>query len=118
MAERDAAAVDVERFVRDFAERAGAAKMLAAKLRGARGGLAGEHLSGKGLVDLDEVGVFQAKPATLLHARNRVDGTEAHACGLAAGISVVDEATERLEPAAAQAGLAHHEQRHGAVGDL
>ena len=101
MADRDRAAVDVQLLVGD-------AELVAAI----------KHLHGEGLVQLPQVDVVHLEPEALQQLGDRIDRTDAHLVGLAAGHdqSLVD--AERLQAPLGGFGVAHDHRGRGAVGEL
>ena len=101
VADRDRAAVDVERVVRD-------AELVAAV----------EHLHRERLVQLPEVDVVDLQAVALQQPRHREDRADAHLVGLAAGDGEAAEDAERLEAALLGELAVHDDAGRGAVGEL
>src|SRR5690606_8798179 len=98
VADGDGAAVDVQLLQRD-----------------AEVAVGGDHLGGERLVDLDQVDVVDGETGAAQRLLRRLDRAEAHDLGGEAGDTGGDDPGQRGQAELAGLGVAHDDQRGGAV---
>ena len=78
----------------------------------------GEHLRGKGFVDLDDIGITEFPATAMQSGINRTHRAKSHAGWVATRRRITDETAQRLPIVCRSSFLSRHKQRHGSIGDL
>jgi len=118
MAEADRAAVDVEPLRRRRGDGTLAPEQIPTQTLVVPDLEAGEHLGGKGLVDLPEVDRVHRQPVALHQRSAAEDRRQPHDRGIERPPGAIADARERLEPETLHSGLGGQQRPAGAVGHL